>query len=201
MWAHGAGKSTLFRLISGELRRPADSVRFSRAAGLGVLPQSPAFPTNATCEQFISHVAWLHGVPRAERSAAVDAALDRVGLSERKSSTIKSLSGGMVRRLGIAQAIVHNPSVLLLDEPTVGLDPVQRLAIRSVLEDLGETHIVFVSTHLVEDVRALAQRVIVMSEGSMVFDGAVETLESLASDDMPGETALERSLAALMGAE
>lgn len=107
----------------------------------------------------------------------------------------------MVRRLGIAQAIVHNPRVLLLDEPTVGLDPVQRLSIRSVLEDLGETHIVFVSTHLVEDVRALAQRVIVMSEGSMVFDGAVETLEGLGSDDMPGETALERSLAALMGAE
>jgi ABC-2 type transport system ATP-binding protein len=112
-----------------------------------------------------------------------------------------SLSGGMLRRVGIAQAIVHKPELLLLDEPTAGLDPVQRVDVRRVLQQVSPEGVVVVSTHLVEDVRGLADRVIVLSNGTVRFDGSVGALTDLGLNAGPraaGDSDLERGLAGLL---
>ncbi|GII24662.1 ATP-binding cassette domain-containing protein [Planosporangium mesophilum] len=201
--ANGAGKSTFFRLAATVDRPTSGTVRLesgdSRAA-LGYLPQEPTLPPAATCEEFLTYVAWLQKVPSAARKQAVTNALSRVGLAEQRTATVRSLSGGMRRRLGIAHAIVHDPALLLLDEPTVGLDPRQRIGLRETIANLGGDQVVIVSTHLVEDIRGLADRVVVLSEGTVVFDGDVAGLEQRATPDAPGDTDLERSIANLMGA-
>lgn len=200
--ANGAGKSTLFRLAA-KVDRPTSGTIALHAAksrtGLGYLPQDPQFPNGATCEEFLHYVAWLQLVPKASRATAVADALTQVGLQDRKSSRIKTLSGGMRRRLGIAHALVHDPVLILLDEPTAGLDPKQRIALRDTISDVSRDRIIIVSTHLVEDVRGLADRVIVINEGTVVFDGDIGALEKHAESDAPGDTDLERAIATLIG--
>ncbi len=201
--ANGAGKSTFFRLVAKVDRPTSGSVQLESARGraeLGYLPQDPTLPPAATCEDFLSYVAWLQKVPSGVRPEAVTRALSRVGLSDQRSARVRSLSGGMRRRLGIAHAIVHNPALLLLDEPTAGLDPRQRIGLRETIANLGDDQIVIVSTHLVEDIRGLADRVIVVADGAVVFDGDIAGLERLATPEAPGDTDLERSIANLMGA-
>ncbi|MFY1674309.1 ATP-binding cassette domain-containing protein [Plantactinospora sp. WMMB334] len=198
---NGAGKSTLFRLAAGVDRPTSGSVRLETdgGQGLGYLPQEPQLPGPATCEEFLHYVAWLQRVPRQRRFEAVELALDQVRLSDRRSSRIRELSGGMRRRLGIAHALVHDPALVLLDEPTVGLDPRQRIGLRQTIGQVGRNRIVLVATHLVEDVRGLADRVIVLNEGAVVYDGDVPGLERLAEPDAAGDTDLERAIAGLMG--
>jgi len=198
--ANGAGKSTLFRLLA-HVDSPSEGVvqlgPDSRNA-LGYLPQSPLFPRNASCGDFLQYVAWLHRVPRSERDGAVARALDVVDLGAHAHKKIKALSGGTARRLGIAQALVHGPDVLLLDEPTAGLDPIQRLELRHLIASLGDSRIVLVSTHLVEDVRGMADRILLLDEGRLRFDGTVAELEGSTHAEAPGDTELERALAHLM---
>src|SRR6185312_9514918 len=112
----------------------------------------------------------------AEVPAAVQRAVDRVGLADRADHRLRTLSGGMLRRAGIAQAIVNDPAVLLLDEPTVGLDPEQRLDFRELLRDVGVDSCVLVSTHLVEDVVAACTDVVLMNEGRLVYQGTPDGL-------------------------
>ena len=197
--ANGAGKSTLFRLLTGEQRPSVGRVALGEGARVGFLPQAPALPGHATVEEFLVHVAWLQGISKRARGESVARALAMVDLADKRATRISSLSGGMQRRLGIAQAVVHDPQVVVLDEPTVGLDPLQRVAVREVLAELGHERVVIVSTHLVEDVRALAARVLVMTSGRIAFDGTVSGLEDQADEDAPGDSDLERGLAALMG--
>ncbi len=197
--ANGAGKSTLFRLLSGVDSPTAGEVRRDGPASLGYLPQSPLLPPRATAREFLHHVAWLQRVPRSERAARVVDVLERVGLGKQADQQIRALSGGMARRLGIAHALVHQPTVLLLDEPTVGLDPRQRVGVRQVVSGLTSDSVVLVSTHLVEDVRGLADRVLILSDGQLAFDGTVSDLELLADPAAPGDTELERALACVMG--
>lgn len=156
---NGAGKSTLFDLIAGTLKPTSGSVALPDRR-LGLLPQEFRLPPRPTCAQFLSYVGWLQGVAASDRQGAIESALDEVDLLGLAETPIRELSGGMVKRLGIAQALVHDPSVLILDEPTAGLDPVQRIAIREVVAGLGRRRIVCVSTHLVEDVQAVASRVL-----------------------------------------
>ncbi|GAA3781046.1 ABC transporter ATP-binding protein [Plantactinospora mayteni] len=199
---NGAGKSTLFRLAAGVDRPTSGSVRLETddaGQGLGYLPQEPQLPGSATCEEFLHYVAWLQRIPRQRRSEAVELVLDQVGLSDRRSSRIRELSGGMRRRLGIGHALVHGPALVLLDEPTVGLDPKQRIGLRQTVGQVSQNRIVLVATHLVEDVRGLADRVIVLNEGAVVYDGDVPGLERLAEPDAAGDTDLERAIAGLMG--
>ncbi|MEU8076759.1 ATP-binding cassette domain-containing protein [Catellatospora citrea] len=198
---NGAGKSTFFRLAAGVDRPSSGSIGVvaeTGRAGLGYLPQEPKLPNSATCEEFLHHVAWLQRMPRRDRAAAASHALDQVGLSDRRNARIGTLSGGMRRRLGIAHALVHDPLVLLLDEPTVGLDPRQRIALREAVAAVSRNRIVIVSTHLVEDVRGLADRVVILGEGQVAYDGDVASLEAHATDDAPGDTDLERAIAVLM---
>ena len=202
--ANGAGKSTLFRLIAGVDRPTSGKVALPGGPGarrLGYLPQDPTLPQSATCEDFLMYVAWLHQVPRSARRDAIAVVLKYVGLANRAQVKIKTLSGGMQRRLGIAHALVHDPAVVLLDEPTSGLDPTQRIALRENVRTIGRDRVVLVSTHLVEDVRAFADRVIVLRDGAIVFDGDVQGLESLAAPIGAGSTDLERALSGLIGVE
>lgn len=196
---NGAGKSTLFRLLVGLERPDSGVVRLGDDAVVGYLPQSPAMPARATPAQFLTHVAWLHRIPRSSQADAVAAALAAVDLSDLAQRRIETLSGGMVRRLGIAQALVHRPSLILLDEPTVGLDPAQRAGLRETIAALGVDTTVLVSTHLVEDVRSLADRVLVVRDGSFVFDGTVTDLEGRSEPGALGDTPLERALTTVIG--
>ncbi|MEU7277297.1 ATP-binding cassette domain-containing protein [Streptomyces sp. NPDC045431] len=171
-----------------------------RAPALGYLPQEPEMPPGATCEEFLYYVAWVHEIPAKRRHEAVREVLAQTNLTERRTSKIRTLSGGMARRLGIAQALIHDPVMLLLDEPTVGLDPRQRIALRETISSLAAGRVVIVSTHLVEDIRGLADRVIILHGGTVVFDGDVPTLEGESDPEAPGDTDLERAIATLMGA-
>lgn len=201
--ANGAGKSTLFRLLAGVEVPSSGSVRVDPGEArnrLGYLPQEPTYPEAASCDAFLRYVAWLHRVPRNRREQMIAAALEQVDLVDRRYHRIKSLSGGMRRRLGIAQALVHDPAHLLLDEPTVGLDPMQRVQVRESISRVSTERIVLVATHLVEDIRGLADRVIVLDHGQVGFDGDLATLQELADPDAPGDTDLERAIASLIGA-
>ncbi|MCP4084624.1 MAG: ATP-binding cassette domain-containing protein, partial [Actinomycetia bacterium] len=198
---NGAGKSTLFDLICGLAVPTTGSALVCGDARLGLLPQDVRLPPRASCEEFLAHVAWLQRVPPNTRTQAVRAALDAVDLRDRASTRIRGLSGGMVRRLGIAQAIVHDPDVVVLDEPTAGLDPLQRASLRRLIADLGTSRCMLVSTHLVEDVRGLADRVLVLNSGDVVFDGLLDELAQFAEASAPGDTELERAFSVLMAGD
>jgi ABC-2 type transport system ATP-binding protein len=148
----------------------------------------------------LTYVAWLQGVPARARATTVATALSKVGLASRADFSIKNLSGGMRRRLGIGHAIIHEPALLLLDEPTAGLDPRQRVELRKTITSLSGERIIIVATHLVEDIRGLAQRIILLSEGTIVYDGDIVGLEQFATPEAPGDSDLERAIANLMGA-
>lgn len=202
---NGAGKTTLFKMAAGMESATTGKIYFTEgekeivSGRVGYLPQDVDMPVNATCEEFLHYVAWAHRVPAQKRSCAVEDALTHVNLTERRTHKIRSLSGGMVRRLGVASALINDPLLLLLDEPTVGLDPRQRLSLRRVISAAKGTRMVLVSTHLVEDIRSIADRVIVLGDGKIVFDGNVSTLEEFAEDEAPGDSAVERALAVVMG--
>lgn len=196
---NGAGKSTLFESIARleSAARGAVNVTGQKAFTVGYLPQNPILPARATCRQFLTYVCWLHRMHTGDRELAVEQALSNVGLLGRGDAKIHTLSGGMKRRLGIAQAIVHRPDVVLLDEPSAGLDPVQRISFRKLIATLAPEQVMLISTHLVDDVEAVADRILVLNEGKILFDGTVLDLEAMSVPEMPGQSDLERALMAL----
>ena len=143
-------------------------------------------------------MAWLKEMPKAGIPAATQRAIDRVGLAAKADARMKTLSGGMLRRAGIAQAIVNDPQVLLLDEPTVGLDPEQRLDFRELLRDIGTDACVLVSTHLVEDVAAACTEVVLVNEGKLVWTGTPEQLVAQGDPSAAGDSAAERGYSAIL---
>lgn len=197
--ANGAGKSTLFRVLSGLERPDGGSVVFADGVRVGLMPQDPLIPRGARCGDYLHHIGWLYGVPREQRSQRVADVLDSVGLTDRAGDKVGELSGGMVRRLALAATLLPQPQVLLLDEPTVGLDPLQRISMRETVTGLGSDVAVVISTHLVEDVRALDGRVVVLNAGQEVFSGSVSQLAARDPGVGPGESEAERAVAALMG--
>lgn len=166
--------------------------------GLGYLPQQFGFYPRFTVREFVAYMAWLKEMPKAAVPDAVQRAIERVGLTGKAETRMKALSGGMLRRVGIAQAVVNDPELLLLDEPTVGLDPEQRLDFRDLLRDLGSDSCVLVSTHLVEDVVAACTDVIVMSDGRRLFQGTPDDLIALGGQDEAGDSPAERGYSALL---
>ena len=151
----------------------------------------------------MEYFALLKEMPAARVQAAVAAALERVELGGKAKARLRTLSGGMLRRVGIAQAIVNEPELLLLDEPTAGLDPQQRMVFRGLLRDLGQRATVVVSTHLVEDVGAACAQVALMDQGQIVFHGTPADLvargESPAAGDQAiGDSPLERGYSAVL---
>lgn len=208
---NGAGKSTLLRLLATVTRPKAGwlEVVGHPAAGrrgrreirrrLGYLPQEFSMPGFVRCQDYLSHVAWLKDVPAGERGAAVAAALAAVDLRHRAGDRIGQLSGGMRRRLGIAQALVNRPALLLLDEPTAGLDARQRIRIRDCIRSIATAGVcVLLATHLVEDAGYLADRVLMLDGGQLVFDGSVDQLRARSQTGVPGDSELERAISAVL---
>lgn len=205
---NGAGKSTLLRtlatvqphrsgrlVIDGRDIRSEGLARKARRA-LGYLPQDFGYDPAMRVVDFVHYGAWTRGVPRERRIEDARDALDYVGLADRACEKMGRLSGGMRQRAGIAWAIVGRPPVVLLDEPTVGLDPEQRLHFRDLLRGLSDTA-VLLSTHLTDDVDAVCERVGVMSAGSIVFTGTTAELNAL-DDGGRGNSSIERAYMALL---
>jgi ABC-type multidrug transport system ATPase subunit len=206
---NGAGKTTLVRVLATVLQAAGGTVRLlgqdvSVREGrthvrrrLGYLPQQLGYFPGFTVREFVEYMAWLKEVPAARVPGAVDEALERVDLTARAGSRMRTLSGGMLRRAGIAQAIVNDPDLLLLDEPTAGLDPEQRVGFRTLLRELGASATVLVSTHLVEDVASACTGVVLLDAGRVVFTGSAEELAA-AGEGGEGDTASERGYLALL---
>ncbi|MFI6761045.1 ABC transporter ATP-binding protein [Micromonospora sp. NPDC050417] len=207
---NGAGKTTLMRVLATVARPDGGRVRLlgqdiaDRTAlrrirrQLGYLPQTFGFYPRFTVREFVEYFAWLRELPREEIPLAVDRALARVGLLERADDRMKHLSGGMLRRAGIAQAIVNDPRLILLDEPTAGLDPEQRVEFRALLRELGVDACVLVSTHLVEDVAAACTQVSLVDGGRLVFAGTPQELAATGGDSDSGDSAIERGYTAVL---
>jgi len=206
---NGAGKTTLLRIVatsiaadSGEVRLLGRDPHASHAdvtavrRQLGYLPQELGYPSDMTAFGFIEYVAVLkEWNDRERRSREVRRVLEAVGLADRASVRISRLSGGQRRRVGLAQALIGDPQLVVLDEPTTGLDPAQRADLRRTLSALGHRSTVLLSTHQTEDVAALCERVVVLADGAVRFDGAVTDLVATAVGrvwlaDEPGEDAL-----------
>ncbi|MFC5057663.1 ABC transporter ATP-binding protein [Saccharothrix xinjiangensis] len=208
---NGAGKTTLIRALATVLRpasgtlevfgRPVSGQVDLRALrrSLGYLPQDFGYYKRFTVREFVEYVAWLKEVPARDVPGAVQRAVERVGLADRADDRLKSLSGGMVRRAGIAQAIVNDPELLLLDEPTAGLDPGQRVRFRELVQELGADSCVVVSTHLVEDVAAACSDVVLVAGGKLVFQGTPAELAAAGGPDHVGDSPIERGYSALLG--
>jgi ABC-2 type transport system ATP-binding protein len=207
---NGAGKTTLLRMFatvnspsSGKLRllgrdpRAFASRREIRRR-LGYLPQSLGYYPGFTVAEFVEYFALLKEMPSVSIPRAVAAAIERVELGGKAGAKLRTLSGGMLRRVGIAQAIVNEPELLLLDEPTAGLDPEQRVAFRALLRDLGERATVIVSTHLVEDVGAACSEVALMDQGRVVFQGTPAELTTRGEGHAVGDAPLERGYSAVL---
>ena len=209
---NGAGKTTLLRTMATVIQPTAGTVRLlGRDPGvyvqrreirrrLGYLPQALGYYPGFTVAEFVEYFALLKEVPAAAVPGAVATAIERVGLGDRARSRLRTLSGGMLRRAGIAQAIVNEPELLLLDEPTAGLDPEQRVEFRGLLREIGQRATVVVSTHLIEDVGTACTQVALMNEGRVVFHGTTAELTARGEDHGAGDAPLERGYSAVLAA-
>jgi ABC-2 type transport system ATP-binding protein len=210
---NGAGKTSLLRMLatvippsSGRLRLlgrnpsvygPRREIR----RRLGYLPQNLGHYPGFTVVEFVEYFALLKDMPAGRVPGAVATAVEQVGLGDKARAKLRTLSGGMLRRVGIAQAIVNQPELLLLDEPTAGLDPEQRVAFRALLRELGRRATVIVSTHLVEDVGAACSQVALMDQGKLVFHGTpVELTARAEGTAAAGDAPLERGYSAVLAA-
>ena len=197
--ANGAGKTTLMRMLCGVLKPTAGSVALDGVdvscedyrAVLGYLPQDFGYYPDFTGLDFLLYLAALKGLsrPHAKRKAAE--LLELVGLTDVGKKKIKTYSGGMRQRLGIAQALLNDPRLLIVDEPTAGLDPKERVRFRNLLTDLGRDTIVLLSTHIVSDVEHIADHMLMMSEGHIILDEPWDKgrtdLEKLYLEEFGGE--------------
>jgi len=207
---NGAGKTSLLRMMATVLPPSSGKLRLlGRDPGvygprreirrrLGYLPQNLGYYPSFTVVEFIEYFALLKEMPATRVPAAVAAAVERVDLGDKARAKLRTLSGGMLRRVGIAQAIVNEPDLLLLDEPTAGLDPEQRVAFRALLRELAERATVVVSTHLVEDVGAACAEVALMNQGKIVFRGTPDQLTARGEGHGVGDAPLERGYSAVL---
>ena len=184
--ANGAGKTTLMRMLcailestSGEVLLDGQDV-ISMGADyrnvLGYLPQDFGYYPNYTAMEFLMYIAALKGIPKKIARQRAKQLLEEVGLSNVANKKVGTFSGGMKQRVGIAQALLNNPDILILDEPTAGLDPKERVRFRNLLSDYAGDKIVVLSTHIVSDIEAIADEVLLMKKGRFVLQGTVSEL-------------------------
>ena len=178
--SNGAGKTTLIRILATVLEKSSGEIFFDGKpfknkknvrAMIGYVPQEFSFYPNRTVYETLDYFCGLENVNRKERQAHIKKLLERVNLLEQKQKKTKELSGGMRRRLGIAAALIGNPQILLVDEPTVGLDPRERMKFRNILLEFAKDKIVLFSTHIVSDIEETCQKLAIMNEGHVIFEG------------------------------
>jgi ABC-2 type transport system ATP-binding protein len=201
---NGAGKTTLLSAVMGLKRfdgsivvgdepiRAGGGWRRKRGYHVGYLPQRFDLAGGFRVHETVAYAAWCNGVPRPQCHVLADEATAKMGLAEKRNHKVRTLSGGERQRLGIACAIAHRPSILLLDEPTVGLDPTQRSRLRKYLTVIAESTCIILATHLLEDVQIVADKVIVVYRGAVAFAGSKEEMARLGeSGRQDYESALE----------
>jgi len=183
---NGAGKTTLMRMICTLLRPTKGRIYYNGAdifemgaeyrRVLGYLPQEFGYYPDFTVKDYLLYIASIKGVSRAAASRKVMMMLDKVGLSKMKNRKMKKLSGGMKRRVGIAQAMLNDPEILILDEPTAGLDPSERIRFRNLISELASERLVVLSTHIVSDIEYIANQILLMKEGEILHCGTLEEI-------------------------
>lgn len=183
---NGAGKSTTMNIITGYLSATDGTVTINghdiaeepaaAKACIGYLPEQPPLYPEMTVQEYLDFAAELKGVKKAQRREQVQQAARRTGLDQVMPRLIRSLSKGYRQRVGIAQALLGSPQLIILDEPTVGLDPAQVIGIRKLIRELGKTHTVILSSHILSEVQAVCSRVLILSKGALVAEGTPEQL-------------------------
>jgi ABC-2 type transport system ATP-binding protein len=186
---NGAGKSTTMQLLSGVLIPDAGQIEIcgidlarnpkQAKACIGYLPENPPLYRDMRVDDFLGYVAKLHRVPRSRMKEALAIAKNRCGLQETGNKIIGTLSKGYQQRVGIAQAIIHQPDIVIMDEPTVGLDPAQIRDIRNLIRELGNAHSVILSTHLLGEVENICDRVEIMQRGQLIYGDTSVRMQSL----------------------
>lgn len=177
--ANGAGKTTLMRMLCGILKPTGGTITFdgidvgeeAYRAILGYLPQDFGYYPEFSAMDFLLYLAALKGIPKAQAKRRARELLELVSLQDVSRKKIKTFSGGMKQRLGIAQALLNDPKLLVLDEPTAGLDPKERVRFRNLIESLGKDSIVLLSTHIVSDIEHIADEVLMMKDGQLIYQG------------------------------
>lgn len=192
---NGAGKSTLLKLITDNLLPDSGKVLWNGRniyganrkyrKCLGYAPQQQGLYDTFTGEQFLAYMGTLKEIPQKEIKGEIEKTAEYVNLTEQLPLRIKGYSGGMKQRLLVAQALMGNPRIVILDEPTAGLDPKERVRLRGVLKKLSEDKIILVATHVVSDVEAAAKQIIILKQGTVM---AVDTAEKLIETYAPGES-------------
>lgn len=176
---NGAGKTTLMRMLCGILKPTGGTITLDGVdvaeeayrARLGYLPQDFGYYPEFRAKDFLLYLAALKGIPKNQARQKTEKLLELVSLSDAARKKIKTFSGGMKQRLGIAQALLNDPALLILDEPTAGLDPKERVRFRDLIQSLGKNSIVLLSTHIVSDVEHIADQVLLMKNGQLIYRG------------------------------
>jgi ABC-2 type transport system ATP-binding protein len=185
---NGAGKTTIMKMLTGFLEPTAGSItvdgldigenREAVQSRIGYLPENcPVYP-EMNIMDYLDYAASLHGVPAGDRPARISRAVARTELGDKAGSAIQTLSRGYQQRVGVAQAILHEPSILILDEPTNGLDPTQIQQMRGLIRELSKSATIIISTHILQEVQAVCDRVIVIHEGRLALDSRLDDLRS-----------------------
>ena len=201
---NGAGKSTIMNILTGYLSATSGQVTVAghplpeeadaAKACVGYLPEQPPLYQEMTVEEYLTFAAELKRVPKGQRKEQVRRATRRTGLEEVFSRLIRTLSKGYRQRVGIAQALLGDPGLIILDEPTVGLDPAQVIEIRKLIRELGQNHTVILSSHILSEVQAVCQQVLILSKGHLAASGTLEELTA-------GGKSLEEVFLELTGGE
>lgn len=183
---NGAGKTTLMRMICGILEPTqgnilCDGMKIQQMGGeyrslLGYLPQDFGYYEDFSAYRFLRYMAALKALPEDYAKDRIDELLETVDLTDVKNKKLKTFSGGMIRRIGIAQALLNNPEILILDEPTSGLDPKERVRFRNIISSLGKNRMIILSTHIVSDVEYIADQIMIMKNGKMIRTGTEEEI-------------------------
>ena len=191
--SNGAGKSTTMNILCGVLnqttgkviingidiqKNPVDAKKL-----IGFLPQKAPLHLDLTVDEYLIHCAHLRLIPSKEINLALESAKERCGITHFSHRLLKNLSGGYQQRVGIAQAIIHNPLLVVLDEPTNGLDPVQIIEVRKLIKEIGKDHLVLLSTHILSEVQATCKDIQMIEKGRLVFSGSLTTFKNYLKPD------------------